>query len=327
MRFCDASRLLGALIMGLILLLPGLARAGTIRPFRYESAALGRSETAQVYVPTGDEPEGGWPVLYLLHGLRGMAADWNSLGGIGRTLDQMIADKRIKPLLVVMPEGADSWYVDSADVGGPGNYATAIARDLPAAIEAAFPVGVGRMQRAIAGVSMGGYGALRLALAAPDRYAAVAALSPAIWQNIPAPPAEAASAGQHDRSTTPPYFQKLDPATVTIGVDLPPVGDHFGRAFGAPFNPVRFNASNVFTLLERAVEAHRTVPPIFLSVGDDDSHRLWRGSIAFFETMQMNHLDVDFRVTDGDHNWALWKTSVVEALVFVDAHLGRPAVR
>ena len=67
---------------------------------------------------------------------------------------------------------------------------------------------------------------------------------------------------------------------------------------------------------------HKALPSLYLSVGDDDSHRLWRGSIAFFETMQANNLDVDFRVTDGDHNWALWKTSIVDALVFVDAHFG-----
>jgi enterochelin esterase family protein len=300
----------------------GLCAAGTIQAFRYDSAALGRAETAQVYLPSGEQPEEGWPILYLLHGLHGAGADWERLGGITKTLDTMIADRRIKPLIVVMPDGNDSWYVDSAAVGGPGDYATVIGQELPKAVEAAFPT---NHHRAIAGISMGGYGALRFALLNTDRYAAVAALSPAIWQNfqVPADPVS----GQHDHSTSPPYFQKVDPATITIGVDLPPNGDHFGTAFGSPFDPKRFNAANVFTLLERAIEAHKRLPPIYLSVGDDDSHRLWRGSIAFFETMQMNNLDVEFRVTDGDHNWTLWRKSVVDALVFVDAKLERPAVR
>lgn len=303
------------------------AWAGTLRPFRYDSPALGKPQTAQIYLPAGEAPDDGWPVLYLLHGLHGTAQDWNTLGGIVPTLDRLIATRRIKPLVVVMPDGGQSWYVDSADVGGPGNYATAIGHDLPAAIEDAFPVGEDRQHRAIAGVSMGGYGALRLGLAAPERYAAIATLSPALWQNIPLPVPEPAAASPHDRAPAPPYFQRIDPDTVTIGIDLPPEGRHFGTAFGTPFDPRRFNEANVFTLLQQAVEAHKTLPAIYLSVGDDDSHRLWRGSIAFFETMQANSLDVDFRVTDGDHNWTLWRAALVDAILFADAHLGRPAVR
>ena len=110
---------------------------------------------------------------------------------------------------------------------------------------------------------------------------------------------------------------------MTIGVDLPPDGRHFGSAFGTPFDPKRFNDANVFTLLRQAVEAHKTLPAIYLSVGDDDSHRLWRGSIAFFETMQANSLDVDFRVTDGDHNWTCWRASLIDAVQFVDRQFRR----
>lgn len=310
-----------------LLVLCGAASAGTLRPFRYDCPALGKPQTAQVYLPAGEVPDDGWPVLYLLHGLHGTAQDWNALGNIVQTLDRLIATKRIRPLVVVMPDGGQSWYVDSADVGGPGNYATAIGHDLPAAIEEAFPVGDDRQHRAIAGVSMGGYGALRLGLADPERYAAVATLSPALWQNIPLPALEPALASLHDRSPARPYFQHIDPDTVTIGIDLPPDGRHFGTAFGTPFDPKRFNAANVFTLLQHAVDAHKALPAIYLSVGDDDSHHLWRGSIAFFETMQAKNLEVDFRITDGDHNWTLWKAAVVDAISFADAHLGRPAVR
>lgn len=308
-------------------LLCASAEAGSLRPFRYDSAALGKPQTALIYLPAGEAPDEGWPVLYLLHGLHGTAQDWNTLGNIVPTLDRLIAAKRIRPLVVVMPEGSQSWYVDSAEVGGPGNYATAIGHDLPEAIEDAFPVGGDRQHRAIAGVSMGGYGALRLGLSAPERYAAVATLSPALWQNIPLPAPGPPAASPHDRAPAPPYFQHVDEATVTIGIDLPPDGRHFGAAFGLPFDPRRFNEANVFTLLQQDVEARKKLPAIYLSVGDDDSHRLWRGAIAFFETMQANSLDVDLRVTDGDHNWTLWRSTLVDAILFADAHLGRPAVR
>ncbi|WP_131115826.1 alpha/beta hydrolase [Lichenihabitans psoromatis] len=322
---------LAVLVLGAVAL-PAIA--GTLQPFHYHCAALSKDQTAQVYVPSGQRPATGWPVLFLLHGLNGAGSDWETLGNISATLDDLIAQKRIRPVLVVMPDAGNSWYVDSGAIGGPGDYATAIGRDLPRAVDAAWPVAKDRLHRAIAGVSMGGYGALRFALSDPDRYGAVAALSPAIWQNIPLPADEASAmnAGSappppHDRAPAIAYFQKVDPATVTIGVDLPPDGAHFGGAFGTPFNPKRFNASNVFTLLNKAIDTGKLLPAIYLSVGDDDSHLLWRGSIAFFETMQMNRLDVDFRVMDGDHNWALWKKSIVDALIFVDGSFGKVSAR
>ena len=298
------------------------AFAGAIQEFRYHSAALDREQVAEVYLPGGDPPGDGWPVLYLLHGLDGAATDWQTIGGIGKTLDRLIAQHTIRPLVVVMPPGGNSWYVDSADIKGPGNYGTAISRDLPTAVEAAFQVGRDRAHRAIGGLSMGGFGALRFALSEPERYAAAAALSPAIWQNVPQDALQKFSPRASDLVLPTSYFRRPDPSTVTIGIDLPPAGSHFGGAFGTPFDPQRFNAENVFTLLERAVEAKKTLPAIYLTVGDDDSHLLWRGAIALFETMQMDGRDIDFRVTDGDHDWKCWKQSLADVLIFVDKRLG-----
>ena len=310
---------LAMLVLGTVM--AHAATAGTVRQFTYPSISLGREQVAQIYVPDGEPPVGGWPVLYLLHGLDGTATDWEAQGKVQDTLDRLIAAHKIRPILVVMPAGANSWYVDSADVHGPGNYATAIGQDLPTAVEAAFPVGADRSNRAIAGLSMGGFGALRLGLAKPERYAAVAAMSPAIWQNLPiAPDGVQPSTPDPQRAL---YFRKSDPADVTIGLDLPPDGSHFGSAFGTPFDPHRFNAANVFTLLQQAVDSKKALPSIFLTVGDDDSHLLWRGAIAFFETMQMDRRDMEFRVTDGDHNWTCWRASLADALVFIDAHVGR----
>ncbi len=297
------------------------AMAGTLRDFSYSSASLAQNQVAQVYLPDGAPPEGGWPVLYLLHGLNGAPTDWETIGGIRGMLDRLIEQRTIRPLVVVMPQGANSWYVDSAEVSGPGNYASAIAHDLPKAIEGAFPVGRDRSHRAIAGLSMGGFGAFRIALSEPDRYVAAAAMSPAIWQNVPTDiiaksPREMAMI----RSTA--YFKTQDPTTVTVGVDLPPEGQHFGGAFGTPFDPRRFNDENVFTLLQRQIDGKARLPHLFITVGDDDSHLLWRGAIAFFETMQMNRRAIEFRVTDGDHDWHCWKHSTVDTLVFVDRGFG-----
>lgn len=264
-------------------------------------------------MPAGPPPPGGFPVLYLLHGLHGRPGDFIEFGDLRTVIDRMVANRTVKPLVVVMPNAANSWYVDSATVGGPGDYARDIGHDLPDAIEAAFPVGSDRQHRAIAGISMGGFGALRLALAEPERYSAVAALSPAIWQNIAA--------------ATPTYFERRDPATITIGADRPPDPGHFGNAFGTPFDPRRFDDANVFTLLQKDMQAGAGLPAIFLTVGDDDSHLLWRGAIAFFETMQANGKQIEFRMTNGNHDWELWKTSLPDAVTFVSHALDAAAAR
>ena len=288
---------------------PVAARPSVVEEVALPSAALGRPLEVSIYRPDGPAPAGGWPVLYLLHGLHGCDRDWPSLGGVQATLDRLIAARRVGPMLVVMPDAGDSWYVDSAEVGGPGNYQTAILDDLPRAIERAYPVRADRAGRAIAGLSMGGFGALRLALTRPDRYVAAASLSGAIWQNLPV--ADSGRAGE--------YFRRVDPATVVSGIDLPPEGGHFGAAFGAPFDPRRFNAANVFTLLARRIGEGAALPAIYLTVGDHDSHDLWRGSIALYQTLMADHIGVDFRVTGGDHVWALWRRSIEDVLVFVDS--------
>jgi enterochelin esterase family protein len=291
-----------------------LAFAGVVKDMTVESPALGRPLAVSIYRPDGEAPATGWPVLYLLHGLNGCHRDWTSLGGLGATMDRLIAEHRIKPMLVVMPDAANSWYVNSAAIGGPGDYETAILEDLPKAIEQDYPVSRERDGRAIAGLSMGGYGALRLALTRPDRFVAVASLSGALWQN--APIEDQASSG---RSASNEYFHRLDAATVIGGVDAPPEGKHFGKAFGTPFDAKRFDAENVFTLLAQRVRQGDLLPAIYLTVGDHDSHLLWRGSIALYETLMADGLDVNFRVTGGDHVWSLWSKSIADVLLFIDS--------
>jgi S-formylglutathione hydrolase FrmB len=315
-----ARRLLLAVWLGLAAV---SARAGEIERSTVALQALGRGMDISVYVPDGTTPDGGWPVLYLLHGLGGDDRDWQRYADIGGTLDRLIGDAEIRPLLVVMPAAGDSWYVDSAAVGGPGDIETAITRDLVAAIEARWPVRRDAGGRAVAGLSMGGYGALRLAYAHPDLFAAAASLSGAIWQNVPTDELDLPLA-QIRLLQDSAYFHFIDEDTVTIGIDLPPAGPHFGGAFGDPFDARLFNRLNVFTLMVGLIDRGVPLPATFVTVGDDDSHKVWRGAIAILETMRAEGQDVEMRMTDGDHAWSVWKVSIVDALRFLDAHFGPP---
>ncbi|MGO8801382.1 MAG: alpha/beta hydrolase [Roseiarcus sp.] len=310
-----------AALVGLLLLSGGFsgglqtAQASMVRETTIPSAALGRPLPVAIYQPDDPPPPSGWPVLYLLHGLNGGFHDWVALGGVQQTLDRLIAERRIRPMVVVMPDAGNSWYVDSAAIGGPGDFETAILDDLPRSIEQDLPVRHQRGGRAIAGLSMGGFGALRLAFKQPDHYCAVASLSGAIWQNMPLD-------GGSDAAAPPAgsdYFRRVDSATIVSGIDRPPGAGHFGGAFGKPFDARRFNAANVFTLLAGQLRVGARLPAIYLTVGDHDSHNLWRGSIALYETLMAEDVNVDFRVTGGDHAWSLWRRSIEDALVFVDS--------
>jgi len=164
----------------------------------HHSDALGVDKTYLVYVPAGydDDPAIRWPVFYYLHGLTSPETEWVQAGKLDET-----ADRIALAALVVMPDGDDGFYIDSAtpidhaaclrDGAGlydPGAdreatcvkhraYETYIATELVARIDATYRTNATREGRAIAGVSMGGYGALSLGLRHPDEYAAIASHS------------------------------------------------------------------------------------------------------------------------------------------------------
>lgn len=296
----------------------GSAFAGQIEDATFSSKALGGDLSVNIYLPDGEPPENGWPVLYLLHGHDGDQNSWRDLGNIQKTLDGMIASGTIHPLVVVMPGVKNSWYVDSAAVGGPGDYETAITGDLRSDVEQTLPVRKDKQGRAIAGLSMGGFGALHLAYSHEDLYAAVASMSGAIWQNVPA----------EDLDKTPAelkliqdsaFFHKVDRATITSGVVLPSTGDHFSGSFGTPFDARLFNEKNLFTLVAQHVVEGQDLPATYLTVGDDDGFYLWRGAVALHETLQADNRTSELRITDGDHVWTVWKTSIIDVLKFIDS--------
>jgi enterochelin esterase-like enzyme len=128
-------------------------------------------------VPEGDGP---FPVVYLLHGRGDSAESWEPV------LDELDA---LPPFVAILPDAPwnnrGSYYVDSLyESGRPVE--TAIVRDLVRHVDADHPTIADRSARTIAGYSMGGAGAVRLGLAHPELFAAVVALSPAVY--VPEPP-------------------------------------------------------------------------------------------------------------------------------------------
>lgn len=283
------------------LLAPVAAAAGEVREDQQApSPALGRPLPYTIYLPDGhDVPGARFPVLYVMHGYGGGQREWFR-GGLAEALDRLIASGAIRPVIAVAPEAGRSWYVDSARFGGPGDYETAIAADLVAHVERTWPALPGRAFRAMAGNSMGGHGALRLAFAYPDRYGQVAALSPAIWR----------------------------PGGVSWGLSpqiLRPEGleQWFPRTTGETFDWRVFRAQSPFALVAR-MAAMSDPPRVLLGVGDDDYFGLQDGTVEMYLELRAHGLRPELRVLDGGHDWRLWGRMLDDVLEFLDQ--GWPAL-
>ena len=151
-----------------------------LRDLAIPSPTLGQPIPCAVTLPDDydRDPTRRFPVLLLLHGTDGTENDWLDAGGLVDGSAGSVAEGGL-PFIIVTPGAGNSWYVDNGSVA----WETALVDDLLPAIDARFRTIPGRAGRAIAGLSMGGYGAVHLALRHPDQFAAVASLSGALLRS------------------------------------------------------------------------------------------------------------------------------------------------
>lgn len=151
---------------------------GTFRNMEFFTPSLEKEMPYFVYLPPDYESEGRrYPVLYMLHGNSGSYEEWLAYGLID-TVDRMIVAREILPVIIVLPQGDYSYFVNLAD-GGP-RYADYVGRDLVRHVEATYRVLPGPTHRAIGGLSMGASGALVNAFRNPRVFGIVGAHSPSL---------------------------------------------------------------------------------------------------------------------------------------------------
>ena len=166
---------------------PGVAR-GTMEEFGYDSVVTGTRRKAKVYLPPGYSAGRRYPVLYLLHGIAGNQDEWSGYVRANTILDNLIADGKAVPMIVVMPNGRA--LADDAPppaervftpehVAGFANFERELPQVLIPAIDGKYPTIAERGQRAIAGLSMGGGQALNIGLGHLDSFAWVGGFSSA----------------------------------------------------------------------------------------------------------------------------------------------------
>jgi enterochelin esterase-like enzyme len=157
---------------------------GKLEMISYESKSVGTTRKMNVYTPPGYSSEKKYPVLYLLHGIGGDETEWQRFAKPGQLLDNLIADGKAKPLIVVMPNGR-AQKNDRAE-GDVFKSAPAFARferdlldDVIPAIDSRYSTRKDKEHRALAGLSMGGGQSLNFGLGNLDKFAWVGGFSSA----------------------------------------------------------------------------------------------------------------------------------------------------
>jgi S-formylglutathione hydrolase FrmB len=267
----------------LLVLLAASAAQAEVRPGSFFSASLGRDVSYVVDLPEayarGDR---SYPVVYALHGLFESPAFWE-----GRGLATILASLRSKGLVpdfvVVAVDGGNSFYVN-----GPGGaYEDLVTRDAIAHVEASYRVEPGRGGRALLGVSMGGYAALRIALKRPELFAAVATHSAMLLEKPP----NAADGARRGQMAA------------------------FGRAFGEPIDLALWSAADPLELAQRADAG--TTPALYFDCGSDDRYGLAAGNRRLHELLAARGIRHEFALNPGDHGYEYVRSVLEKSLSFL----------
>lgn len=244
----------------------------TVKDVAFRSASLNRDMSYRIYLPQKyAESAGRFPVLYLLHGIYGNFKDWDTQSHLRQYVQYL-------DLIIVMPDGGNNWYVNSATVP-QDRYEDYIVKDLIAEVDGRYRTIAARESRAIAGLSMGGYGSLNLALKHPELFVFAGSLSGAL--NAPS-----------DLGPRQPEFE----ASLL-------------EAFGPPGNAAR-NENDVFLRLTQA-EVSR-LPYIYLACGEADAFIDLNRQFA--ARLLAEHARYETHDAPGGHDWQFWDKAIKEML-------------
>jgi len=159
---------------------------GVLEAFEYDSAVTGTRRKANVYLPPGYSAQRRYPVLYLLHGVGGDETEWLNYASPGVVLDNLIADGKAKPMIVVMPNGralandrAGGNPFTPENFEGFAKFERDLLEFLIPAVQARYSTYTDREHRALAGLSMGGGQTLNFGFGHPETFAWLGAFSPA----------------------------------------------------------------------------------------------------------------------------------------------------
>ena len=284
-------RLLSA---GLLAFALGAAPArGELRAETFLAPSLGQSVRYVVDLPPSYAAPGDkhYPVVYALHGLFEGEGFWERRG-LAAILARLREQGTVRDFLVVAVDGGNSFFVN----GRLGAYQDLVTRDIVAEVESRYRVVPGRAGRALLGVSMGGYAALRIAFAEPGRFLAVATHSAMLLETIPN---ATEGAGRWQMSA-------------------------LEAAFGSPIDNERWAAADPLRLVERVDKAE--APALYFDCGAGDRYGLAAGQKRLDQKLTARGVRHTTELAPGDHGYEFVKSRLETSLLFLDRALGAVSV-
>jgi S-formylglutathione hydrolase FrmB len=269
-------------------------RAARVETVRFESRLVGKTLPYNVVLPLGYERgQTRYPVLYLLHGFSGHYDNWVSKTKLAEYAAQY-------PLIVVTPEGNDGWYTDSARAPAD-RYESYIVKELLPDVARRYRTVETRAARAVAGLSMGGYGALKFGVKYPETFALAASMSGAVGV-----------ASWRDESDL--HFSPALKKSIL---------DTFGGASGATKRD-----NDLFRLVREMPPARAAALPfLYLDCGTEDPLQLLEPNHSLADLLVERKIPHEYRQLPGRHDWVYWDQQVQEILRIAARRLSPPAPR
>ena len=254
------------------------------------STVLGRNVKYSVYLPPDyDRSERTYPVVYLLHGYSDDNTGWLQFGEINRLADKAIGDGTIPPIIIIMPDGDTSWYVNNFD--GKEKYEDFFFKEFIPSVEKEYRIKGSKQYRAVAGLSMGGYGSMIYALHHPDMFSAAAPLSAGVFtdEELMTMPDE-----NYEHALAPVY------------------GFHLT---GKSRLNATWRTNSVLDLVEKTPAETLKKVRYWIDCGDDDF--LTVGNSMLHIGLTKKKVPHEFRMRDGSHTWVYWRSGITDALAFI----------
>jgi S-formylglutathione hydrolase FrmB len=255
-----------------------------------KSAILKQGMKYNVYLPNGyQKSQKRYPVLYLLHGHSGNETDWVKIGKADSIANRLMETKAVAEMIIVMPDGRNDYYLNTFD--GKFKYEDYFIKELVPFVDSTFRTKTDKASRALAGLSMGGYGAALYSLKHPEMFSVGVGLSSAIRT-------DAAMVALEDSLYDSRFEGKL-------GLKLrgqSKVNDYYQK-------------NSVLKLMETMPESTLKATRWYFDCGDDDY--LIEGSCTLHILMNKRKIAHEFRVRDGAHDWTYWRTALPDVLKFV----------
>ena len=284
---------LAALLLGLLFVAPGAAATGRAECNSLPSKILGRAVPYCALLPPGYDTDQTrrYPVLYFLHGLGDNEQMFVHSGGMN-LIEDLWENHSIGDFLIVTPQGGTSFYINSQD--GKRRYEDFFLQEFVPDIERRYRAETGRAHRGIAGISMGGYGALHLAFRHAQLFAVVAVHSAALLNKLPGVEAQ----------------------------DSPQIGGLarvLANAFGSPFDAAYWNENDPLRL---ARTANLAGLKIYFDCGSEDDYGFEVGAEGLDKLLTSRHVPHEFHLYPGGHDWEYFAQHLPASVAFASQAFG-----